>query len=277
MTEPRNQMDSSPTLLVLGTQGWIPTPRRATTCLAYRESDTLLVFDAGTGLAHFLRPPAAALLDGVDQLHILMTHYHLDHSAGLSYISGIFPNLLVTVHVPEAAVNGVAPEDGVPALIHRPFFPQDWTNQKRVALQTVRAGDNDVAGVPVRVRAQKHADVSVGYRIRDRFAFVTDTVADPQTAEFAAGVQLLLHEAWIDGKEEGDPRQEKLVRRTYSSHASARQAAELAARAEVDELYLIHLNPLFGEDYYREMERSARTIFPRTCVPEDVHVRTFAE
>jgi ribonuclease BN (tRNA processing enzyme) len=277
MTEPENQMRSLPTLIVLGTQGWIPTPRRATTCLAYRENGTLLVFDAGTGLAHFLRPPTADLLAGLDQLHILMTHYHLDHSAGLSYISGLFPKLRVTVHVPSEATNGVAPEDGVPALIHRPFFPQDWTAQKYVALETVRAGDNEVAGIPVRVRAQNHADVSVGYRVGDRFAFVTDTVADPETADFAAGAQLLLHEAWIDGKEEADPRQEKLVRRTYSSHASARQAAELAARAGVDELYLIHLNPLFGEDYYREMERSAQAIFPRTCIPGDVHVRTFAE
>ncbi len=31
----------------------------------------------------------------------------------------------------------------------------------------------------------------------------TDTVADPATAEFARGVELLLHEAWIDGAEEG--------------------------------------------------------------------------
>lgn len=268
-------MSGVATLTLLGTQGWIPTPRRCTTCLAYRDGTDLLVFDAGTGLARFLEPPAADLLSGVDQVHLLLTHYHLDHSAGLSYISGLFPRRQITVHVPAAAVNGVEPAAGVPALIRRPFFPIDWAQQKNVALATLQAGDNLVAGLPVRVRAQKHADVSAGFRVGDRFALVTDTVADPATVAFAAGAELLLHEAWIDGKEESQPGQEKLVRRTYTSHTSARQAAALAAQAGVDELYLIHLNPAFGEDYYREMERSARAVFARTCVPPDLHVRAF--
>jgi ribonuclease BN (tRNA processing enzyme) len=269
-------MTDAASLIVLGTQGWIPTPRRATTCLAYREGPSLLVFDAGTGLARFLEPPAADLLAGVREVHLLLTHYHLDHSAGLSYLSALFPSHVVTVHVPEATVNGVDPQAGVPALIRPPFFPVDWTAQDDVALATVEAGDNEIAGVPVRVRAQKHGDVSVGYRVRDRFAFVTDTVADPATAELAAGAQLLLHEAWIDGKEESEPEQEKLVAKTYSSHTSARQAAALAAQAGVDELLLIHLNPQYGERYYREMEASARTIFPGACLPNDLEVRRFA-
>jgi ribonuclease BN (tRNA processing enzyme) len=262
--------------MLLGTQGWIPTPRRATTCLAYRDGDALLVFDAGTGLARFLQPPASGLLAGIDEVHLLMTHYHLDHSVGLSYLSGLFPRHKVTVHVPAAAVNGVEPSAGVPALIRRPFFPVDWAEQKNVSLGTLQEGDNLVAGVPVRLRAQTHADVSAGYRIADHFAFITDTVADPATATFAAGAELLLHEAWIDGREESEPGQEKLVRRTYTSHASARQAAALAAQAGVAELYLIHLNPAFHDEYYRGMERSARAIFAATLVPDDLHVHEFA-
>jgi ribonuclease BN (tRNA processing enzyme) len=270
------QMSGNATLMLLGTQGWIPTPRRATTCLAYRDEDALFVFDAGTGLARFLEQPASGLLEGVDEVHLLMTHYHLDHSVGLSYLSGIFPHHKVTVHVPAATVNGVEPSAGVPALIRRPFFPVDWAEQKNVSLETLREGDNLVAGVPVRLRAQTHADVSAGYRIADRFTFVTDTIADPATATFAAGAELLVHEAWIDGREESESGQEKLVRRTYGSHASARQAAALAAQAEVEELYLVHLNPAFDEDYYRQMERSARAVFPATLVPDDLHARTFA-
>ncbi len=264
------------TLMLLGTQGWIPTPRRATTCVAYRSGPSLLVFDAGTGLARFLEQPAAALLDGVGEVHLLLTHYHLDHTVGLSYLSGVFPRRRVTVHVPDAAVNGVLPEAGVPALIRRPFFPDDWSEQENVALATLQAGDNLVGGVPVRLRAQEHAGVSAGYRVGNHFTFVTDTVADPATASFATGVELLLHEAWIDGREESEAGQEALVHKTHKTHTFARQAAALAARAGVGELYLIHLNPLRDEAYYREMERSAREIFPRTCVPQDLHVREFA-
>jgi ribonuclease BN (tRNA processing enzyme) len=268
--------DDRPLLMILGTQGWIPTPRRATTCLAYRDGATLLILDAGTGLGRFLRPPAASLLDGVDEVHLLLTHYHLDHTVGLSYLSGVFPQLRVTVHVPEAAVNGVEPPDGVPSLIRPPFFPDAWARQKRVSLSTVSTGENDVAGQRVVVRAQSHADVSVAYRVVDHFVLATDTVYDEATAAFATGAEVLVHEAWIDGKEEGEPGREDMVRHAYASHTSARQAARLAARAGVEELLLVHLNPLFDEDYYAEQGRSARAVFPHTTVPDDLHVRELA-
>lgn len=269
--------DGRPRLAFLGTQGWIPTPRRGTTCLAYRDGAALLVFDAGTGLSRFLSPPAADLLRGVDEVHLLLTHYHLDHTCGLSYLSGVFPGLDVTVHVPTGSVNGVEPRDGAPELIRPPFFPEAFLEQKRVSLATVEEGPNEVAGIEVTVRRQRHADVSVGYRVGDRFVFATDTVADEGTAELADGVDVLVHEAWIDGREEDDPAQRTLVRKAYSSHTSARQAAGLARAADVGELYLVHLNPLFDEEYYASMLASARTVFERTRIPADLDERCFPE
>lgn len=281
MAEGRRRQDTrgatpGPVLMILGTQGWIPTPRRATTCLAYREADTLLVFDAGTGLAHFLRPPAAALLDGIDEVQLLLTHYHLDHAIGLSYLSGVFPGRRVTVHVPEQAINGIPADAGVPELVRPPFFPQAWSEQEGVALATVRAGDNEVAGVRVSVKRQHHADTSVAYRVVDHFVFATDTVYDETTAAFATGAEILVHEAWIDGREEDDPGGQEFVAKAYASHTSARQAARLAARARVDELILVHLNPLFDESYYAGQRESARTLFRNTTLPDDLHVRDLA-
>lgn len=269
--------DGTPLLMVLGTQGWIPGPHRATTCLAYREGDALLVFDAGTGLARFLDEPARALLDGVATVHLFLTHYHLDHSCGLSYLSGIFPHRRVTIHVPDEAVNGVPPQSGAPTLIRPPFFPEALNDQADVDLVTLPAGRSVIAGLPVDMRPQHHSDISVAYRVGDRFVLATDTVADAGTAQFARGAEVLLHEAWIDGEEEDDPRQRAVVQRTYTSHSSARQAARLAADAAVRDLYLIHLNPLFDEAYYRHMERAARRIFPSASVPADLFEHRFAE
>ena len=53
---------------------------------------------------------------------------------------------------------------------------------------------------------QKHSDVSVAYRVDDAFVVATDTVADPGTADFAAGVGLLLHEAWYCTADVADDR-----------------------------------------------------------------------
>jgi ribonuclease BN (tRNA processing enzyme) len=266
----------TPRLTFLGTQGWIPTPRRHTTSLAFQINDLLFLFDAGTGLSRLLQEPLAGVARRAKEVHLFLTHYHLDHSAGLAYLTGLFGEKPLTVHVPGAELNGVDPPAGVPALIRRPFHPVAWSDHAGYSLETLVAGDNDISGVTVRVRAQRHPDTSVAYRVEDLFAFATDTVADPATADFARGAQLLLHEAWIDGSEEQDPAQQELVRRTYSAHTSARQAAAIAAAATVEELFLIHLNPLFGEPYYASMERSARALFPATTVPSDLHVREFA-
>jgi ribonuclease BN (tRNA processing enzyme) len=265
----------TPRLTFLGTQGWIPTPRRHTTSLAFEIEDLLFLFDAGTGLSRMLQEPLAGAARRAKELHLFLTHYHLDHSAGLAYLSGLFGKMPLTVHVPGPELNGVAVPDGVPALVRHPFHPVAFADHAGYSLQALAAGDNRVAGITVRARPQCHADTSVGYRVEDLFTFVTDTVADPDTADFARGSQALLHEAWIDGVEEGEPEQQELVRSTYGSHTSARQAAAIAAEAQVDELYLIHLNPLFGEGYYADMQRSARAIFPATTVPSDLLVRGF--
>lgn len=263
-------------MTLLGTQGWIPTSRRHTTCLAVQHGRALLLFDAGTGLSRLLRPPHSRLVRDARELHLLLTHYHLDHTCGLAYLTGIVGERRLTVHVPARSLNGVDPEDGVPSLIRPPFHPARWSDHRDYRLNVLAEGDHELAGLSLRVRAQCHADVSVAYRLGDMFVLATDTVADPGTAAFSQGAELLLHEAWIDGGEEDDPGQQELVRRTYATHSSARQAASLAAQAGVAELYLIHLNPLFDEEYYARMQETARKSFANTSVPDDLHVRAFS-
>lgn len=265
-------------LTLLGTQGWIPTGRRETTCLALEDGPRLLLFDAGTGLRRLLEPPGSTMVAAALDVHLFLTHYHLDHVCGLAYLPGIFAGRRLTVHVPESTINGIDVQHGLATLIDRPFNPGRWGHQQGVEIvtQTLCEGANEVADHEVRVRRQQHPDPTVGYRLDDAFAFVTDTVADHETARFAAGVELLLHEAWIDGVEETDPDKADLVRTTYAAHTSARQAAALAEQAGVDELYLIHLNPLFDEAYYAQMERSAGALFGGAAVKPDVHARDLA-
>ncbi len=142
-------------------------------------------------------------------------------------------------------------------------------------LGVLHAGDNDVGGIRVRARAQHHADTTAGYRVDDLFALATDTAPDEETAVFASGAQVLLHESWLDGGEEDERRRPQLVRAAQGNHTSARQAASLAARARVGRLYLMHLNPLLDEAYYAAMERSAQTVFPATRLAEDLLEHVF--
>jgi len=257
-------------LMLLGTQGWIPTPRRETTCLAVHDDEVLFIFDAGTGLSRFLQPPAADLLDGGRQVHLFLTHYHLDHVCGLAYLPGIMQGKPVVVYVPEAGLNSVDPERGVPDLIRRPFNPGGFRDHPNFDIQVLREGANEVAGHAVRLRSQCHPDTTVAYRLDDRMVLATDTVADGQTADFAGGAGVLLHEAWLDGVEEDDPTQREFVETAYRAHSSARQVSGIASAAGVGRLVLMHLNPLRDEAYYSQMESAARETFAETYVYPDL-------
>ena len=254
---------------LLGTIGWMPSDRRETTCFACRTGDSLLIFDAGTGLRRLREPAHAGLLDGARDIHLFLTHYHLDHVCGLAYLPGVLPGRELVIHAPAAELNGVDPERAVAGLLRRPYNPRDWEDLAELRLEPVVAGANEIAGHTVRVRAQQHSDVSVAYRVDDAFVLATDTRIDPRTAEFAAGVGLLLHEAWYNA---ADPRTDETPAELlagYAAHSEAGAVAGLAADAGVGRLVPMHLNPLHDESYYAALEAAARAVFPRTDVLPD--------
>jgi ribonuclease BN (tRNA processing enzyme) len=182
----------------------------------------------------------------------------------------MFKGRTVHLHPPAASITGDDPREVLKSIIRKPYNPQSLADMPLdLSIKPLEEGDHIIAGVSVRVRKQIHADPSVAYRIDDLLAFATDTADDPGTAEFARGVSLLAHEAWIDGIEEEDQATEHIAREAYTAHTSARQAAARAAEAGVGKLALIHLNPLRGAEYHERMLAAAIKIFPGTVILED--------
>ena len=73
-------------ITVLGSGGWIPTSSRQTSCYLITSGTEALVLDAGTGLGALHLDPS--LLDGVETVTVLLSHFHLDHVTGLGFVSG---------------------------------------------------------------------------------------------------------------------------------------------------------------------------------------------
>lgn len=256
--------------IMLGSGGWIPTPERETTCALLSTDDALFIFDAGTGIARLLEPRFRHELAGDREVHLLLSHYHLDHIGGLMYLPALFKGRTVTIHAPDAAIAGVDPLEVISSIIRKPFNPHALAEMPvDVRVEAVHEGGQTIAGLPVRVRQQIHADPSVAFRVGNLMVFATDTASDPGTVEFSHGARLLVHEAWIDGIEEEDPATAAIAREAYIAHTSARQAARLAADAGVDQLVLCHLNPLRSPEYHERMLAAARSIFSAARIMAD--------
>lgn len=230
---------------LLGSGGWIPNGRRETACVLLRSGADAVVLDAGTGLRRLVTQPD--LLDGVTRLDIALTHFHLDHVCGLAYTPAL--PLQPALWAPGAWLYGVPSETLLAPLRTAPISPFEPAG----SVEELREGEQRIGAFDVTARAQpRHWAPTAGLRVGDALALITDTAFDPGSAAFARGAGHLLHEAWSREGDEGD--------------ASARQAAEVAQAAGVQQLTLIHLDPRADE---AALLADARAVMPQAELGRD--------
>jgi len=235
----------------LGTAGWMPTAHRQTMSVLVRDGNRAIVLDAGTGAARLVWEPQ--LLDGVARLDVLLTHFHLDHVSGLLALPAT--GLPIRIHAPGSWLYGRPSDRLLDPILRPPVSP--FASAERFDIRELDTGTDEIAGFPVSLRAQlRHWAPTAGIRIGGSLALLTDTAFDEGSAGFVAGVRHLLHEAWSTSQApsstEGD--------------ATAAQAGQVAAAAEVGRLTLVHLHPRADP---AALERDARSLFPDAEVGVD--------
>ena len=241
--------------VLLGSGGWIPTSTRETCSLLLRDGPTALLIDAGTGVQRLVERPE--LLDGADGLQIMLTHFHLDHVVGLSYIPALALEEAAVVWGPAEQLLGVSTRAILDRLLGPPLFSAAFAAVAR-DVREVPTGAFDVGPFALETRVQeRHSEPTLAIRVGDDLTYCTDTAADPGNAVFAEGSQILLHEAWHVADSSDDP-----------AHTAAGDAARIAVEAGVAGLVLIHVNPLLESD--DALAEPARRVFDQTEVGVDL-------
>ncbi|HPG26993.1 MAG: MBL fold metallo-hydrolase [Spirochaetaceae bacterium] len=254
-----------------GAGGPLPDPKRSAPCTAIVAGDRLFLVDAGSGAARNLAAVGyqAPRVDGV-----FLTHFHSDHIDGLGELAllrwtgGSHADKL-PLYGPEGVAEiaeGLAHAyrlDSTYRVAHHgeATVPPSGSGYRAVSFAEPSEGEGTVVldenGLRVTMFRVEHRPVSpaVGYRFDYAGRSVVlsgDTARSANLERFAAGADLLVHEALsptLMGVVEeaagraGNETMRKIAHDVLDYHASPVDAARSAAAAEVGHLLFYHVVP----------------------------------
>ncbi len=242
-------------VISLGTNGFFPSFGRQTACYAIPYNKTLIVLDAGSGLFRFAETIGQRLLKEAEEIHLFLSHYHLDHTFGFYAAFKLFEGKKVTVFAPT--------DKKVFSDLAREYFPIDYEKtHKNFMWQKLKIGENKTEKYSVGVRKQDHrGEGSLAFRFSFDLAYITDSEYSKEGIEFVRGVKLLLHEHYLTGSE-----------KVYfdGKHVTTVGAATIAKEANVRKLALIHHYPFADDKQLESQLKLAMTIFPNTILAKDL-------
>jgi len=251
-----------------GVRGSVPVPGPATerfggntSCVQVTASDgSEFVLDAGTGI----RDLGAAIAGRPRQLHVLLTHLHLDHIQGLMFFAPFFdPEAEITVWGPPAA--GRELRKRLARYISNPLSPIEIGElPARVTFRDVPSEPWQIGGVELRASLVSHRGPTLGYRLSENgtsLCYLPDhepalgqDLAHARTGwisgyGLARGASLLIHDCqYTEG--------EYPAHRGWG-HSSLPDALAFARRCEAEHLLLFHHDPWHDDAFLEVLGREA--------------------
>ncbi len=221
-------------IIFLGTNGWYDTKTARTVCALIKTEKYDIVLDAGSGLCELDR-----YADGAKPVYLFLSHFHLDHIAGLH----ILPKFNFKKGVTICA--GAGARKILNSILRRPFtIPLEKLKYKTKILEL----PSEAAKIPFTFKCLPlvHSDPVLGYRFEmdgKVVAYCADTGYCPNSRKLARNADLLISEcAHKPGETNpGWP------------HMNPESAAALAKEAGVKKLVLTH----FGADRYPSLKDRA--------------------
>ncbi len=182
-------------VIILGSAGWMPSYGNETNCILVEHKEKLLMLDAGTGVCRL--SAYKDLLLRYDTVHVILGHYHLDHTIGISYFSNFLKEHNLVFYTPDEKYYGESGQSILDKLLSPALFARQFDKIcKTVACVSYDERGFDIDDIHIAVKAQQHSAPSFAFLIDGELAYITDTVVDSATFDWANKSKVMFHECW---------------------------------------------------------------------------------
>ena len=244
---------------VWGARGSVPSPGPETvryggntSCVQVTlEDGTILILDAGTGIRNL----GITLAGKSPEVHILLTHLHLDHIQGLMFFAPAYtPQSKIVIWGPAAAEAPL--QDRIARYISAPLSPVEVRELPcTVSFRDCPETEWEIGSARLRAASVTHRGPTLGYRITEgdsSLCYIPDhepalgvSLADLEPEwisgfDLAAESSLLIHDCQYADNEYDE--------HAGWGHSALSHALGFADRVNPERVLLFHHDPLHSDD-----------------------------
>ncbi|MDG5813526.1 MBL fold metallo-hydrolase [Chitinispirillales bacterium ANBcel5] len=237
-----------------------------TTCMEIQtNSGERIIIDAGSGIRHLNQ----ISLKENPHIHLIFTHFHLDHIIGFPFFKPLYTNE-AQISIYGYPFTGKGVRHTLEKIINEPFFPAKLSNiPSNVTYIDIDLKPFTIGSVTITPVNLNHPNGGLGFRFEENgksFVFMTDNelgrkYPDGEKFEtyvdFCSYADLLLHDAEFDSTE--------YPHFKGWGHSKLNDVVKLAHQAQVDQLGLFHINAQRTDDQMDLFTETAQEYLRTHC------------